>query len=114
MSEGSEKIRVLRKRPGEAPEMISIDNSMEAFRAEVGGEVVFVTPLSDVRIVKKMCSRVDELPRNVVWCGVDLRGVILVVGCNLRKGTYHDLPVPEFWADSLIRQEVRESEGPNT
>lgn len=108
------KIKAVRKRPGEAPEIIEIENTEEALAAEVGGEITGITPLSDVKLLKKMCARVDELPPNVIWCGVDLRGTILVVGWNSRKRAYCDLPSTSFWVDSLLRQEVGSNESQGT
>ena len=104
----SNKIKVVRKRPGEAPEVVEIENSESAFEAEVGGAITTVYPLSDVKFVRRRCNRVDELPKNLLWCGVDLRGVILFVGWDARKKCFCDVPNAQFWLDGVDRWECND------
>jgi len=71
-------IEVLRKKRGEPWEVVNIEES--AISEEVGGEPVFVTIATDVRLVYGKGARVDNSNYNVTFCGIMFPGTVLLVG----------------------------------
>ena len=59
-------MKAIRKKPGCAPELIDIDNTLKALQAEVGGYIETVTIASDVVVI---CAA-----RNAVQLPVRRRG----------------------------------------
>lgn len=87
-------MKAIRKKPGCAPELIDIDNTLKALQAEVGGYIETVTITSDAVIICNEEGRILGLPYNCRFVGVDFVGTILVVGRN--KDEFCDVPEADF------------------
>lgn len=94
-------MKAIRKKPGCKPEVIDIDNTLEAFQSEVGGYIEVVTIATDAVIVCNEEGRLLGLPHNCRFCGVDFVGTILVVG--YAGDTFCDVPEEAFLMKSLRR-----------
>ena len=64
-------MKAIRKKPGCAPELIDIDNTLKALQAEVGGYIETVTITSDAVIICNEEGRILGLPYNCRFVGVD-------------------------------------------
>lgn len=73
-------MKAIRKKPGCAPELIDIDNTLKALQAEVGGYIETVTITSDAVIICNEEGRILGLPYNCRFVGVDFVGTVLIVG----------------------------------
>lgn len=93
-------MKAIRKKPGCKPEVIDIDNTLEALQAEVGGYIEAVT-IADAVIICNEEGRILGLPHNCLFCGVDFVGTILVVG--YADDTFCDVPDEAFLLKSLRR-----------
>lgn len=89
------KIRVLRKKPGERPKMITIENELSAFQREVDGHIETVTCASDAVIICNEEGRLRGLKPNCTIIGVSFVGTILLAGTDGEDFT--DLPDEDFW-----------------
>lgn len=83
-------IRVIRKRPGCLPELVQVENTLEALQQEVGGYIETVTFARDACIICNEEGRLMGLPYNVTYAGVDFVGTILIVGVDGEE--FSDLP----------------------
>ena len=86
-------MKAIRKKPGCAPELIDIDNTLETLQTEVGGYIETVS-IADVVIICNEEGRLCGLPYNCRFVGVDFVGPILVVGRN--KDEFCDVPEADF------------------
>ena len=93
-------MKAIRKKPGCKPEVIDIDNTLEALQAEVGGYIEAVT-IADAVIICNEEGRILGLPHNCRFCGVDVVRTILVVG--YADDTFCDVPDEAFLLKSLRR-----------
>lgn len=93
-------MKAIRKKPGCKPEVIDIDNTLEALQAEVGGYIEAVT-IADAVIICNEEGRILGLPHNCRFCGVDFVGTIIVVG--YADDTFCDVPDEAFLLKSLRR-----------
>ena len=75
-------MKAIRKKPGCAPEIIEVENTLEALQQEVGGYIEAVTLPYGAAIICNEEGRILGLPDNGRVCGVDFVGTILVVGRN--------------------------------
>ena len=82
-------MKAIRKKPGGAPEIIEVENTLKALQAEVGGYIETVS-IADVVIICNEEGRLCGLPYNCRFVGVDFVGTILVVGRN--KDEFCDVP----------------------
>ena len=73
-------MRAIRKRPGEAPEIVDIDNALEALQAEVGGQIESLRFAEDATILCNEEGKLIPLEPNLAFCGDVLFGTVLVVG----------------------------------
>lgn len=89
-------MKAIRKKPGCAPEIIEVDNTLKALQAEVGGYIETVTIASDAVVICNEEGVLLGLPYNCRFSGVDFVGTILVVGRS--KDEFCDVPE----ADSLM------------
>lgn len=93
-------MKAIRKRPGEAPEIIEVDNTLAALQAEVGGYIETVTIASDAVIICNEEGRILGLPDNCRVCGVDFVGTVLIVGTKgddfFPGGGTHNVNRPRF------------------
>ena len=86
-------MKAIRKKPGCAPEIIEVENTLEALQQEVGGYIETVS-IADVVIICNEEGRLCGLPYNCRFVGVDFVGTILVVGRN--KDEFCDVPEADF------------------
>ena len=75
-------MKAIRKKPGCAPEIIEVDNTLAALQTEVGGYIETVPIASDAVIICNEEGRILGLPDNCRVCGVDFVGTVLIVGVN--------------------------------
>lgn len=75
-------MKAIRKKPGCAPEIIEVENTLKALQTEVGGYIETVTIASDAVIICNEEGRILGLPDNCRVCGVDFVGTVLIVGVN--------------------------------
>lgn len=87
-------MKAIRKKPGCAPELIDIDNTLKALQTEVGGYIETVTVASDAVVICNEDGVLRGLPYNCRFVGVDFVGTILVVGSN--KDEFCDVPEADF------------------
>ena len=86
-------MKAIRKKPGCAPEIIEVENTLEALQQEVGGYIETVS-IADVVIICNEEGRLCGLPYICRFVGVDFVGTILVVGRN--KDEFCDVPEADF------------------
>lgn len=75
-------IKVIIKRPGQAPRMTVIENSLEAFQRAVGGYIETYKICSDLCIVCNEEGKLKGLPFNVEYMGEQFVGNIIFAGVN--------------------------------
>ena len=86
-----DKISVLRKAPGKAPERIEIENTLEALQWEVGGYIEAVTlPGKGAVVICDEEGRLKGKPANCRVCGILFVGTILIAGVDGEEFT--DVP----------------------
>lgn len=93
-------MKAIRKKPGCKPEVIDIDNTLEALQAEVGGYIEAVT-IADAVIICNEEGRILGLPHNCRFCGIEFVGTILVVG--YAGDAFCDVPEEVFLMKTLRR-----------
>lgn len=71
---------VLYKAPGCVPEPRDIPNTLEAIQDAVGGHIETFTFASDGVLICNEDGRMQGLPHNCTFLGVDFVGPILIVG----------------------------------
>lgn len=87
-------MKAIRKKPGCAPEIIEVENTLEALQAEADGYIETATIASDVVVICNEEGVLRGLPYNCRFVGVDFVGTILVVGRN--KDEFCDVPEADF------------------
>lgn len=92
-------MKAIRKKPGCAPELIDIDNTLKALQAEVGGYIETVTIASDAVVISNEEGRLRGMSYNCLFFGMVFVGTILVVGRN--KDEFCDAPGTDFLMDNL-------------
>lgn len=96
---GGERMKAIRKKPGCEPEVIDVENTLEAFQAEVDGRIEVVTISNDTVIICNEEGRLLGLPHNCRFCGIEFVGTILIVG--YAGDTFCDVPEEAFLMKSL-------------
>ncbi len=92
-------MKAIRKKPGCAPEIIEVENTLKALQAEVGGYIETVTIASDAVVICNEEGRLCGLPYNCRFFGVDFVGTILVVGRS--KDEFCGVPEADFLMNHL-------------
>ena len=92
-------MKAIRKKPGCAPEIIEVENTLKALQREVGGYIETVTIASDAVIICNEEGRILGLPDNCRVCGVDFVGTLLIVGT--KGDEFCDVPEADFLMDHL-------------
>lgn len=87
-------MKAIRKKPGCEPEIIEMENTLQALQTEVGGYIETVTIATDTVIICNEEGRLRGLPYNCRFVGVDFVGTILVVGRN--QDEFCDVPEAGF------------------
>lgn len=75
-------MRAIRKRPGQEPQIIDVENSLEALQLEVDGWIETVTFAEDDCVICNEEGRIQGLPFNLELMGVLFFGTILIVGVD--------------------------------
>lgn len=92
-------MKAIRKKPGCAPEIIEVENTLKALQREVSGYIETVTIASDAVIICNEEGRILGLPDNSRVCGVDFVGTVLIVGT--KGDEFCDVPEADFLMDHL-------------
>lgn len=92
-------MKAIRKKPGCAPEIIEVENTLKALQREVNGYIETVTIASDAVIICNEEGRILGLPDNCRVCGVDFVGTVLIVGT--KGDEFCDVPEADFLMDHL-------------
>ena len=92
-------MKPIRKKPGCAPEIIEVENTLKALQREVSGYIETVTIASDAVIICNEEGRILGLPDNCRVCGVDFVGTVLIVGT--KGDEFCDVPEADFLMDHL-------------
>lgn len=83
-------MKAVRKRPGEAPEICEVENTLEALQAEVGGYIESFRIAADVTILCNEEGKMLPLTPNIAFAGEAFYGTVPAVGvkgeefCSLR------------------------------
>ena len=73
-------MRAIRKRPGQEPQVIDVENSLEALQREVDGWIETVTFAEDACLICNEEGRIQGLLFNLGLFGILFFGTVLVVG----------------------------------
>lgn len=92
-------MKAIRKKPGCAPEIIEVKNTLKALQREVSGYIETVSIASDAVIICNEEGRILGLPDNCRVCGVDFVGTVLIVGT--KGDEFCDVPEADFLMDHL-------------
>lgn len=85
-------MKVIRKDPGQPPELVEMENSLAALQQAVGGYIETVTLSTDAVIICNEEGRLRGLAPNCSFLDITFVGPILVVGidgdkmCSLDDG----------------------------
>lgn len=80
-------MKAIYKAPGEVPQIIDIENTLEALQVAVGGYIETLTFASDACLICNEEGRLREMPYNVDFLGAQIFGPILIVGYEDDKFT---------------------------
>lgn len=92
-------MKAIYKLPGKDPEIIDMENTLEALQEKVGGSIEAVTIATDARLICNENGKILGMPYNVSFCGDNIVGPILIVGVNGEE--FCDLPNASFWMDQV-------------
>lgn len=103
----SDKINIIRMRPGEEPEEACVDNTLAALQAEVGGHIETLRLDREVTAIVNEEGRLEELPPNCLLRGELIVGPILLVG--VAGDSFASLPegYATLWLDAMRRAQER-------
>lgn len=89
-------MKAIRKRPGELPEMLDMENSLDALQKEVGGQIETFTFCEGMAVICDKEGRIKEKRLNwaIPKMGIDFVGTILIVGVDGEE--FCDVPEPDF------------------
>ena len=89
-------MKAIRKRPGELPEMLDVENSLDALQKEVGGQIEVFTFCEDMAVICDKEGRIKGKWLNwaIPKMGIDFVGTILIVGVDGEE--FCDVPEPDF------------------
>lgn len=102
-------MKAIRKKPGCAPEIIEVENTLKALQDEVGGHIEVVTVASDTAIICNEEGRILGLPDNGRVCGVDVVGTVLIVGTKGEE--FCDVPAIDGFVEVLRPAGVPDGNG---
>ena len=83
---------VIRKDPRQPPELVVMENTLEALQQAVGGYIETVSFCEDALVICNEEGRLQGLPYNCDFLGISFVGPILIVGvdgdemCSLDDG----------------------------
>lgn len=87
-------MKVICKAPGSAPKVRDIPDTLEELQAAVGGYIETVTMFTDCVVICNEEGRLQGLPHNVKFLGLDFVGPILIAGVSGEEFT--DLSQPSL------------------
>ena len=82
-------MKIIRKRPGQAPEVVDIENSQKAMQEQVDGYIECMTISTDCALICNEEGMLYSLPRQE-WLGLKWYGTVLMVGVAVDEFT--DVP----------------------
>lgn len=97
-------MRAVIKRPGSSPDVIEIENTLEALQSAVGGYIEAVTVAKNAVIICDEEGLLKMKPRNVQLFGIRIYGTFLIVGT--KDEDFCDVPDEEGWLDILDRKDL--------
>lgn len=83
-------MKAIYKKPGESPEIIDIDNTLEALQKAVGGYIETLSICSDLCIVCNEEGLLKKMPYNFKLGGHSFLGPVLLVG--VKGDEFTDVP----------------------
>lgn len=92
-------MKAILKKPGEAPEIIEVDNDRKALSETIGGRLESFTFATDACILTDEEGVFKDLPFNVELMDNPFYGPILLVGVN--GDEFCDFPVLGLWVERL-------------
>ena len=92
-------MNVIRKEPGKAPEIVEIENELEALQKAVGGYIETFTFAVDACVICNEEGRMKGRPYNTTLGRTSFVGTILVVG--IEGEAFTDVPQPEITMELL-------------
>lgn len=75
-------MRVIRKRPGQVPQIVDVENTLESLQFEVDGWIEAVTFAEDACVICNEEGRIQGIPFNLELMGILFFGTILIVGVD--------------------------------
>ena len=75
-------MRVIRKRPGQVPQIVDVENTLESLQFEVDGWIEAVTFAEDACVICNEEGRIQGLPFNLELMGILFFGTIMIVGVD--------------------------------
>lgn len=87
-------MKVIRKKPGCDPELIEVENTLEALQREVEGYIEVVSISTDAAVICNEEGRLRGLPYNCRFLGINFVGTVLIVGANGEE--FCDVPEADF------------------
>ena len=99
----ADRIRVIVKNPGEAPEEREVPNTLAALQALVGGYIEPVPLARDAVSLVNEAGKLRGLAPNVMYMGDVLVGPVVIVG--VRGEEFADVP-PAAWHMRRLFREV--------
>lgn len=96
-------MKVIRKKPGMAPELVEIENSLESLQAEVDGYIECITLWENMVLICDEEGLLKDKPVNR-YIGWSFAGTVLVVGVDGEE--FCDVPV----TDALMRRLIGRAE----
>lgn len=75
-------MRVIRKRPGQVPQIVDVENTLESLQFEVDGWIEAVTFSEDACVICNEEGRIQGLPFNLELMGILFFGTILIEGVD--------------------------------
>ena len=91
-------MKAIRKRPGEEPETIEIENTLKALQAEVGGYIEAI-PLDGMAFIVNEEGKLRGMPENFRFGNDVLVGTVLLIGTDGEE--FCDVPDTDFWTGAL-------------
>ena len=92
-------MKAIRKKPGCAPEIIEVENTLQALQDEVGGHIEVVTVASDTAIICYEEGHILGLPYCCQFCGAVFVGSVVMVG--VRGDEFCDVSGANFLMEVL-------------
>lgn len=93
-------MKILRKKSRrDGWEYAEIENTLEALQAEVGGYIETVSFLTDCCIIVNEEGRINAMPFNLNFAGLQLFGPVLLVG--VKGDEFCDVPIKDNFLKHL-------------